>query len=60
MKVDIDLEEEIEITWDEGKKDIILILKQATDGIEAFQINLNMEFRTLLQLKDAINEFFGG
>jgi len=60
MKVCIDLEEEILIVWDQGKRDIILTLKQATDGIEAFEIDIHMDMITFNQLKKEIEEFSKG
>lgn len=57
MKIDLDIEEEINIEWDQGKKDIILSLIQASKGIETFRINLHMDTVFFNKLKKEINEF---
>lgn len=58
MKIDIIIEEEIEIGWDQGKKDVILILREATDnGVPAFEVNLHFDFDLFKKLEKEIKEF---
>lgn len=62
MKIDIEIEEEITIGWDSGKKDVIIMLSEATDTDyeSSFRIYLNMNIDILRQLQKEINEFLKG
>lgn len=60
MIIDIDIEEEIDFMMDTGKRDLILILRQATDNIPAFVINVHMDIEVFNLLKKKMDEYARG